>query len=568
GKIEEGKLVIWINGDKGYNGLAEVGKKFEKDTGIKVTVEHPDKLEEKFPQVAATGDGPDIIFWAHDRFGGYAQSGLLAEITPAAAFQDKLYPFTWDAVRYNGKLIAYPIAVEALSLIYNKDLLPNPPKTWEEIPALDKELKAKGKSALMFNLQEPYFTWPLIAADGGYAFKYAAGKYDIKDVGVDNAGAKAGLTFLVDLIKNKHMNADTDYSIAEAAFNKGETAMTINGPWAWSNIDTSAVNYGVTVLPTFKGQPSKPFVGVLSAGINAASPNKELAKEFLENYLLTDEGLEAVNKDKPLGAVALKSYEEELAKDPRIAATMENAQKGEIMPNIPQMSAFWYAVRTAVINAASGRQTVDAALAAAQTNAAAEFIDNVCELAARLLFSTVEWARHAPFFPELPVADQVALLRLSWSELFVLNAAQAALPLHTAPLLAAAGLHAAPMAAERAVAFMDQVRAFQEQVDKLGRLQVDSAEYGCLKAIALFTPDACGLSDPAHVESLQEKAQVALTEYVRAQYPSQPQRFGRLLLRLPALRAVPASLISQLFFMRLVGKTPIETLIRDMLLSG
>ncbi len=110
------------------------------------------------------------------------------------------------------------------------------------------------------------------------------------------------------------MNADTDYSIAEAAFNKGETAMTINGPWAWSNIDTSKVNYGVTVLPTFKGQPSKPFVGVLSAGINAASPNKELAKEFLENYLLTDEGLEAVNKDKPLGAVALKSYEEELAK--------------------------------------------------------------------------------------------------------------------------------------------------------------------------------------------------------------------------------------------------------------
>ena len=361
-KIEEGKLVIWINGDKGYNGLAEVGKKFEKDTGIKVSVEHPDKLEEKFPQVAATGDGPDIIFWAHDRFGGYAQSGLLAEITPDKAFQDKLYPFTWDAVRYNGKLIAYPVAVEALSLIYNKDLVANPPKTWEEIPALDKTLKAKGKSALMFNLQEPYFTWPLIAADGGYAFKLENGKYDVKDVGVNSPGAKAGLTFLVDLIKNKHMNADTDYSIAEAAFNKGETAMTINGPWAWANIDKSKVNYGVTLLPTFKGQASKPFVGVLSAGINAASPNKELAKEFLENYLMTNEGLAEVNKDKPLGAVALKSFQEQLEKDPRIAATMANAQKGEIMPNIPQMSAFWYAVRTAVINAVTGRQTVDAAL--------------------------------------------------------------------------------------------------------------------------------------------------------------------------------------------------------------
>ncbi|XP_014738347.1 PREDICTED: nuclear receptor subfamily 2 group F member 6 [Sturnus vulgaris] len=195
-------------------------------------------------------------------------------------------------------------------------------------------------------------------------------------------------------------------------------------------------------------------------------------------------------------------------------------------------------------------------------------IDNICELAARLLFSTVEWARNIPFFPELPVSDQVALLRLSWSELFVLNAAQSALPLHMAPLLAAAGFHASPMSADRVVAFMDQIRVFQEQVDKLNRLQVDSAEYSCLKAIALFTPDACGLSDASHVEALQEKAQVALTEYERSQFPAQPQRFGRLLLRLPALRAVPASLISQLFFMRLVGKTPIETLIRDMLLSG
>ncbi|XP_075404846.1 nuclear receptor subfamily 2 group F member 6 [Tenrec ecaudatus] len=245
------------------------------------------------------------------------------------------------------------------------------------------------------------------------------------------------------------------------------------------------------------------------------------------------------------------------------------AAGGDLFPGQPVSELIAQLLRAEPYPAAAGRFGTGAAGAFGPGGAGAVLgIDNVCELAARLLFSTVEWARHAPFFPELPVADQVALLRLSWSELFVLNAAQAALPLHTAPLLAAAGLHAAPMAAERAVAFMDQVRAFQEQVDKLGRLQVDSAEYGCLKAIALFTPDACGLSDPAHVESLQEKAQVALTEYVRAQYPAQPQRFGRLLLRLPALRAVPASLISQLFFMRLVGKTPIETLIRDMLLSG
>lgn len=80
--------------------------------------------------------------------------------------------------------------------------------------------------------------------------------------------------------------------------------------------------------------------------------------------------------------------------------------------------------------------------------------------------------------------------------------------------------------------------------------------------------DACGLTDVSYIDSVQEKSQCALEEYIRSQYPSQPSRFGRLLLRLPSLRTVPPQVIEQLFFVRLVGKTPIETLVRDMLLSG
>ena len=120
-------------------------------------------------------------------------------------------------------------------------------------------------------------------------------------------------------------------------------------------------------------------------------------------------------------------------------------------------------------------------------------IDNICEFAARILFSAVEWTRNIPGFPELQITDQVALLRLVWSELFVLNAAQCNMPLHIAPLLAAAGLHAAPMAADRVVAFMDHIRIFQEQVEKLKSLHVDAAEYSCMKAIVLFTTGQCYL---------------------------------------------------------------------------
>lgn len=45
-------------------------------------------------------------------------------------------------------------------------------------------------------------------------------------------------------------------------------------------------------------------------------------------------------------------------------------------------------------------------------------------------------------------------------------------------------------------------------------------------------------------------------------------RFGKLLLRLPSLKLVSSHVIKEIFFVRLVGKTPIESLIRDMLLTN
>lgn len=59
--------------------------------------------------------------------------------------------------------------------------------------------------------------------------------------------------------------------------------------------------------------------------------------------------------------------------------------------------------------------------------------------------------------------------------------------------------------------------------------------------------DACGLSDVNHIESLQEKSQCALEEYCRTQYPNQPTRFGKLLLRLPSLRTVSSQVWTHLF---------------------
>lgn len=49
-----------------------------------------------------------------------------------------------------------------------------------------------------------------------------------------------------------------------------------------------------------------------------------------------------------------------------------------------------------------------AQMQASASGASVMGIDSICELAARLLFSTIEWARNIPYFPELPVSEQVS----------------------------------------------------------------------------------------------------------------------------------------------------------------
>ena len=104
-------------------------------------------------------------------------------------------------------------------------------------------------------------------------------------------------------------------------------------------------------------------MGVLTAGISSATPNEDLAREFIESYLLTNDGLRYMNNDKPIGVPALKSFNEELKKDFRVAATYENAIRGEVMPNIPQMMPFWFGQQAAIADVLTDRQSIEDALA-------------------------------------------------------------------------------------------------------------------------------------------------------------------------------------------------------------
>jgi maltose/maltodextrin transport system substrate-binding protein len=363
---ETGKLLVWINGDKGFNGLQKIGDGFAQKAGVPVTVEHPEDAPGKFQQAAAAGKGPDIWCWPHDRLGEWAQSGLVVPINPSKKIRDEIEPTAWNAFMYDGKLWGYPLSVEAIGLVYNKDLVKTPPKSFDDVVKLDKELSAKGKKAILWDYNNTYFTWPILAANGGFVFaKDAKGNLDPNKVGVNNAGALKGADLLAKMIKDGVMPKGAGYAEMEAAFNKGDVAMMITGPWAWDNVRKSNINFGVAPIPDVAGKPSKPFVGVLGCMITGPSKNKDIAKEFIENYVLRVDGLKTINADVALGTPANKAFFQELSDNPNIKATMENARRGEPMPNIPAMGKFWSSMQSALENITNGRQPPKEALDAA-----------------------------------------------------------------------------------------------------------------------------------------------------------------------------------------------------------
>lgn len=239
----------------------------------------------------------------------------------------------------------------------------SPPENWEDFPKLDDELKKQGAHAIFWDYTTPYYSYALISANGGYAFRKGAdGRYDVSETGIANEGAKKGLRFLADLVRGGHMDKGPDYAVMEENFAKGNLGCIVAGPWALGVFKDAGIDYSFNRLPKLDGKRSRPFVGILGFTINSASPNRKLAVDFLENYLLTDEGLKEVNDDKPLGASALKSFQQILSSNPVVETAIENAREGDLMPSVPEMSKFWPAFSNALKNATTGRQSADDAL--------------------------------------------------------------------------------------------------------------------------------------------------------------------------------------------------------------
>ncbi|NXF05570.1 NR0B1 protein, partial [Smithornis capensis] len=209
----------------------------------------------------------------------------------------------------------------------------------------------------------------------------------------------------------------------------------------------------------------------------------------------------------------------------------------------------------------------------------------VCKAASAVLVKTLRFVQNVPCFQELPLEEQLLLVRSCWAPLLLLGLAQDRVHLETVEsaepsmlqrILTARrqGEQPPPRAPAPApgrghhgshLPSAGDIQTIKGFLAKCWSLDISTKEYAYLKGTVLFNPDLPGLQCTQYIEGLQREAQQALNEHVRLIHRGDEARFAKLNVVLSLLRSINANVIAELFFRPIIGAVNMDDMLLEML---
>ena len=212
---------------------------------------------------------------------------LIADL-PASSF---------STVTWNGKKLGVIFTLSLLTLFYNlehfaKAGIKDPPKNWDELKAMAKELTGGGQYGWVLNYGAP-------EGIGGVAsywmcFLQQAGGKLYGDDGMPAFNNEAGvqaLQVMVDLMESTDPGSISYVGINDATnvFSSGQASMMMNWPFMWKPANDPATSkvvgkVGSAILPAGPAGTAS-IDGTDAYTIAKLSPNPEMARQLIEFYL-------------------------------------------------------------------------------------------------------------------------------------------------------------------------------------------------------------------------------------------------------------------------------------------
>jgi raffinose/stachyose/melibiose transport system substrate-binding protein len=296
------------------------------------------------------GNPPDIMLANYNyEVARFVQRCALSDLSgteAAASTREDLQPLMDQYGSCEGRVSALPYSVMAASVIYNKEIFAanglEIPTTWSELQEVCEKLKAAGITPFYATFKDDW-----TVGQGWYDYAIG-GSLDVKgffdELAAEGAdvGSGSAVSFAQDFaeplqrmleLASDDVNADAAsraYGDGNLAFGKGEAAMYLQGPWAFSEIAKSAPDLDLGTFPLpMTDDPDDLAVRVnmdLAAMIPDASRHKDAARDFLE-YLYQPQIIEAYNQSQLGFAPTTDAAPPD---DPRVAGMQEYYDSGRI----------------------------------------------------------------------------------------------------------------------------------------------------------------------------------------------------------------------------------------------
>jgi len=326
-----------------------------------------DDLVQHFQAKDANYDVVDVdVVWTAE----FAAKGWLQPLE--GQFQldtSKLLPATVKTGTYNGKLYAAPQSSDGGLLYYRKDLVPNPPKTWDEMMS-DCSIAKQNNIDCYAGQFAKYEGLTVNAAE---AINTAGGvivKSDGKTPDVNTPEATKGLTNLVTAYKNGNIPQQAityQEEQGRQSFESGKLLFLRNWPYVYSlaTTDGSSVvkdKFGIAPLPGLSG-PGASSLGGHNAAISQFSAHKATAFDFIK-YLESEDRQTFNATQGSLAPVIASLYDDQalvqkLPYLPVLKTSILNAVPRPVTPFYPAVTK---AIEDNAYAAIKGDKSVDQAL--------------------------------------------------------------------------------------------------------------------------------------------------------------------------------------------------------------
>lgn len=297
----ESVLKVALIGGEVYDPLYKMIPRFEEETGYTVDVaftgDHEALNRHIFSRYEA-GQGDYDLISTHTKYSPAQSSYLLPldhwfPVEEKQVFSNRIL----ELCEINGELKQIPRNIDVRLLFYRKDLLDQPPETWDEL--LQSVKKFRHHDCFGFTFPGRYSG---LFGNFFELFESFGGKLFARMDGIDREAAEWAIAYLKELYQSGAVPPETPdiyFDEVSRLFREGRTVLTTDWPGYWSKYQDSVKAapdcFDISLLPRGPSGKRKAYAGSHSFAIPNSTSDLNGSLKLLK--FLTGEHVQRIDAD-------------------------------------------------------------------------------------------------------------------------------------------------------------------------------------------------------------------------------------------------------------------------------